>query len=95
MAQDEVILDGDLSLDIPLDGDAQLDLQLDGVVGLLTLIEAGIAQIIFNDDYTITFVLTDGRRFYHRLNPWCDRPARPFRSARHPGRTGTAGFTGH
>lgn len=29
MAQDEVILDGDLSLDIPLDGDAQLDLQLD------------------------------------------------------------------
>lgn len=63
MAQDEVILDGDLSLDIPLDGDAQLDLQLDGVVGLLTLIEAGIAQIIFNDDYTITFVLTDGRRF--------------------------------
>lgn len=63
MAQDEVILDGDLSLDIPLDGDAQLDLQLDGAVGLLTLIEAGIAQIIFNDDYTITFVLTDGRRF--------------------------------
>lgn len=63
MAQDEVILDGDLSLDIPLDGDAQLDLQLDGAVGLLTLIEAGIAQIIFNDDYTITFVMTDGRRF--------------------------------
>lgn len=63
MAQDEVILDGDLSLDIPLDGDAQLDLQLDGAVGLLTLIEAGIAQIIFNDDYTITFVLTDGREF--------------------------------
>ena len=63
MAQDEVILDGELSLDIPLDGDAQLDLQLDGAVGLLTLIEAGIAQIIFNDDYTITFVLTDGRRF--------------------------------
>ena len=63
MAQDEVILDGDLSLDIPLDGDAQLDLQLDGTVGLLTLIEAGIAQIIFNDDYTITFVMTDGRRF--------------------------------
>ena len=63
MAQDEVILDGDLSLDIPLDGDAQLDLQLDGAVGLLTLIEAGIAQIIFNDDYTITFILTDGRRF--------------------------------
>ena len=63
MAQDEVILDGDLSLDVPLDGDAQLDLQLDGVSGLLTLIEAGIAQIVFNDDYTITFVLTDGRRF--------------------------------
>ena len=63
MAQDEVILDGDLSLDIPLDGDAQLDLQLDGAVGLLTLIEAGIAQIIFNDDYTITFILTDGREF--------------------------------
>lgn len=63
MAQDEVILDGDLSLDIPLDGDAQLDLQLDGAVGLLTLIEAGIAQIISNDDYTITFVMTDGRRF--------------------------------
>lgn len=63
MAQDEVILDGDLSLDIPLDGDAQLDLQLDGAVGLLTLIEAGIAQIIFNDNYTITFILTDGRRF--------------------------------
>ncbi|MDT3388863.1 MAG: collagen-like protein [Bacteroidota bacterium] len=53
MAQDEVILDGDLSLDIPLDG----------AVGLLTLIEAGIAQIIFNDDYTITFVMTDGREF--------------------------------
>lgn len=53
MAQDEVILDGD----------AQLDLQLDGAVGLLTLIEAGIAQIIFNDDYTITFIMTDGREF--------------------------------
>lgn len=63
MAQDEVILDGDLSLDIPLDGDAQLDLQLDGAVGRLTLIEAGIAQIIFNDNYTITFIMTDGRRF--------------------------------
>lgn len=63
MAQDEVILDGDLSLDIPADGDAQLDLQLDGAVGLLTLIEAGIAQIIFNDDYTITFIMTDGREF--------------------------------
>lgn len=63
MAQDEVILDGDLSLDIPLDGDVQLDLQLDGTVGLMTLIEAGIAQIIFNDDYTITFIMTDGREF--------------------------------
>ena len=63
MAQDEVILDGDLSLDIPLDGGVQLDLQLDGAVGLMTLIEAGIAQIIFNDDYTITFIMTDGREF--------------------------------
>ena len=63
MAQDEVILDGDLNLDVPLDGDGQLDLQLDGAPGLLTMIEAGIAQIIFNDDYTITFIMTDGREF--------------------------------
>lgn len=30
MAQDVVVLDGDLSINIPLDGDAQLDLQVDG-----------------------------------------------------------------
>lgn len=60
---ESVVLDGELSVDRYLDGDAQLDLQLDGTVGFMTLIEAGIAQIIFNDDYTITFVMTDGRRF--------------------------------
>ena len=63
MTQDEVILDGDLNLDAPIDGDSQLDLQLDGATSLMTLIEAGIAQIIFNDDYTITFIMTDGREF--------------------------------
>jgi hypothetical protein len=42
---DKIVLDGEVSLDIPLDG----------VVGLMTLIEAGIAQIIFNDDLSNHF----------------------------------------
>lgn len=53
MAQNEVVLDGELSLSIPLDGE----------VGHMSLIEVGISEIKFNPDYTITFVMTDGREF--------------------------------
>ena len=50
---DRIVLDGELSLNIPLDGE----------VGLMSLIEVGISEIRFNSDYTITFVMTDGRTF--------------------------------
>lgn len=50
---DKIVLDGELSLNIPLDGE----------VGLMSLIEVGISEIRFNSDYTITFVMTDGRTF--------------------------------
>lgn len=50
---DKVVLDGELSLNIPLDGE----------MGLMSLIEVGISEIKFNPDYTITFVMTDGREF--------------------------------
>ena len=50
---DKIVLDGELSLNIPMDGE----------VGLMSLIEVGISEISFNSDYTITFVLTDGRTY--------------------------------
>lgn len=63
MAQNEVVLDGELSLDMMMDGDAQLDLSEDGEVGMMSLIKVGIIKIIFNPDYTITFVMSDGSRY--------------------------------
>ena len=48
---------------IVLDGELSLNNLLDGEVGLMSLIEVGIAEIRFNSDYTITFVMTDGRTF--------------------------------
>lgn len=50
---DRIVLDGELSLNNVLDGE----------VGLMSLIEVGISEIRFNDDYTITFVMTDGRTY--------------------------------
>ena len=52
---DRIVLDGELSLNIPLDGE----------VG--TLIEVGhntgIDTIVFNADYTLTFNMTNGETF--------------------------------
>lgn len=48
---------------IVLDGELSLNNLLDGEVGLMSLIEVGISEIRFNSDYTITFVMTDGRTF--------------------------------
>ena len=63
MAKDEVVLDGELSLNAAVDGETQLDALREGLAGFAMLVESGIAQIIFNDDYTITFIMTDGREF--------------------------------
>lgn len=55
MAQNEVVLDGELSLNIPLDGEVGTVIE----VGHNT----GIDTIVFNADYTLTFNMTNGETF--------------------------------
>lgn len=52
---DKVVLDGELSLNIPLDGEAGTVIE----VGHGT----GIDTIVFNPDYTLTFNMTNGETF--------------------------------
>ena len=52
---DRIVLDGELSLNIPLDGEAGTVIE----VGHNT----GIDTIILNEDYTLTFNMTDGTSF--------------------------------
>lgn len=52
---DKVVLDGELSLNIPLDGEAGTVIE----VGHGT----GIDTIVFNADYTLTFNMTNGETF--------------------------------
>lgn len=65
MAQDTVVLDGELSLNLNNDGDMSLDIPVDGESGLITVIERGetilrpatrttLGGIIVGDDLQIT-----------------------------------------
>ena len=61
-AQNEVVLDGELSLDIPLDGDISLDNPLDGAPGTVMIIDSNmrpattltLGGIIVGEDLQIT-----------------------------------------
>lgn len=55
MAQNEVVLDGELSLDIPLDGEVGTVIEVGH--------DTGIDTIVFNADYTLTFNMTNGETF--------------------------------
>lgn len=52
---DKVVLDGELSLDIPLDGEAGTVIEVGH--------DTGIDTIVFNSDYTLTFNMTSGETF--------------------------------
>lgn len=65
MAQDTVVLDGELSLDLNNDGDMDMNIPVDGESGLVTVIERGetilrpatkstLGGIIVGDDLQIT-----------------------------------------
>lgn len=55
MAQNEVVLDGELSLNIPLDGEVGTVIEVGH--------DTGIDTIVFNADYTLTFNMTNGETF--------------------------------
>lgn len=52
---DRIVLDGELSLDIPLDGEAGTVIEVGH--------DTGIDTIVFNSDYTLTFNMTNGETF--------------------------------
>lgn len=52
---DKVVLDGELSLNIPLDGEAGTVIKVGH--------DTGIDTIVFNADYTLTFNMTNGQTF--------------------------------
>lgn len=52
---DKVVLDGELSLNIPLDGEAGTVIKVGH--------DTGIDTIVFNADYTLTFNMTNGETF--------------------------------
>lgn len=52
-ARDEVVLDGELILEIPLDGEISLDNVLDGEVGIVTVINHYDTEV-YDGDTTIT-----------------------------------------
>lgn len=65
MAQDTVVLDGELSLDLNNDGDIEMDIPVDGESGMITVIERGdtilrpatrttLGGIIVGEDLQIT-----------------------------------------
>lgn len=58
MAQDEVVLDGELSLLNQLDGEAGTVIEVGH--------DTGIDTIVFNADYTLTFNMTNGETFTTR-----------------------------
>lgn len=52
---DKIVLDGELSLNIPLDGEAGTVIEVGH--------DTGIDTIVFNADYTLTFNMTNGETF--------------------------------
>lgn len=52
---DRIVLDGELSLNIPLDGEAGTVIEVGH--------DTGIDTIVFNPDYTLTFNMTNGETF--------------------------------
>ena len=52
---DKIVLDGELSLNIPLDGEVGTVIEVGH--------DTGIDTIVFNPDYTLTFNMTNGETF--------------------------------
>lgn len=52
---DRIVLDGELSLNIPLDGEAGTVIEVGH--------DTGIDTIVFNSNYTLTFNMTNGETF--------------------------------
>lgn len=52
---DRIVLDGELSLNIPLDGEVGTVIEIGH--------NTGIDTIVFNSDYTLTFNMTNGETF--------------------------------
>ena len=50
MAQNEVVLDGELSLNIPLDGEANINLQMDGESGAVIKIDRPIEPLVATEN---------------------------------------------